>query len=110
MSSRAETFTVMFPDWYDARAEFETPSKGYLPEVEVRLENGVRYKLYFIDLVRLQQTLEDDVQAGREYFAEPGMVVLPQVTTEAIQKAVVGLVEDGYFQRLKTSGDDGTQP
>jgi hypothetical protein len=104
MPSPVHAFNVVFPEWYDARAEFETPSKGYLPDVEVQLEDGSRYRLYFIDPVRLQQTLEEDAQAGREYFAEPGMVVLPQVTTQAVQKAVPGLMEDGFFQYLKPVG------
>lgn len=72
-----------------------------MPGVEVHLEDGSRYRLYFIDPVRLQQTLEDDVRAGKGYFAEPGLVVLPEVTTQAVQRAVPGLVEGGYLQRLK---------
>ena len=101
MPTETVPFTVVFPEWYDARLEHETPSKGYLADVEVRLENESRYRLYFIDPVRLAQNLEDDTQAGRGYFAEPGLVVLPEVTTQAIRDAVAGLYRDGFFRHLK---------
>jgi hypothetical protein len=96
--------SVVFPSWYDAQLEYETPSKGYLGDVEVRLEDGSRYRLYFIDPVRLQQTLEDDARGGRPYFTEPGLIVLPEVSTEAIRQVVPRLVEEGYFQHLKPLG------
>jgi hypothetical protein len=96
-----EPYTIAFPDYYDERLEFETPSRGYLSDVIVSLENGSSYKLFFIDPVRLQQTLEDDVKAGRPYYTEPGLVVLPEVTTESICQAVAGLWRDGYFHHLK---------
>ena len=101
MPTQTTPFTVVFPEWYDAGCEHETPAKGYLPDVEVRLADGSRYKLYFTDPVRLQQTLEDDSASGRPYYTEPGLVVLPEVTTEAIQQAVSALVRDGYFRHLK---------
>jgi hypothetical protein len=101
MPTEVAPFTVVFPEWYDARLEHETPSKGYLADVVVCLENGSRYRLYFIDPVRLAQNLGDDVQAGRSYYAEPGLVVLPEVNTQAIRDAVAGLFKDGFFRRLK---------
>jgi hypothetical protein len=101
MSTQTSIFTVVFPEWYDARLEFETPSKGYLGDVEVHMGDGRRYKLYFVDPVRLQQTLEDDVQAGRNYYTEPGLVVLPEVNTQAVRDAVGGLVRDGFFRHLR---------
>jgi hypothetical protein len=101
MPTQATRFTILFPEWYDARCEQETPLKGYLPDVIVRLEDGLRYKLYFTDPVRLQQTLEDDMTAGRAYYTEPGLVIVPEVTTQAIQQAIHGLMRDGYFQSLK---------
>jgi|SRR5579884_3782295 len=101
MPTQTTPFTIAFPEWYDARCEQETPLKGYLSDVEVRLEDGSRYKLYFIDPVRLQQTLEDDTAEGKPYYTEPGLVVLPEVTTQAIQQAIRGLLREGYFQNLK---------
>lgn len=101
MSTQTTPFTICFPQWYDARCEYETPLKGYLSDVEVRLVDGSCYQVYFIDPVRLQQTLEEDAASGRPYYAEPGMIVLPEVTTQAIQQAVHGLLRDGFFRHLK---------
>ena len=75
--------------------------RGYLSDVVVQMEDGARYRLYFIDPVRLQQTLEDETASGRSYFSEPGLVVLPEVNTEEIKKAVAGLTRDGFFTQLK---------
>lgn len=101
MSIELEQFTISFPDGYDDRLEFETPSKGYLRDVVVHFQDGLSYKLFFIDPIRLQQDLQADVADGREYYAEPGMVILPEVTTEMIQKAVAGLWREGFFGWLK---------
>jgi hypothetical protein len=101
MATQVEPFAVVFPDWYDDRAEFETPLKGFLNDVVVRLDDGACYQLFFTDPVRLQQSLQDEVNGGRGYYTEPGLVVLPEVTTESIRKAVAGLWRDGFFARLK---------
>jgi hypothetical protein len=45
MANTASGHRVIFPDWYDERAEFEAPRKGYLPGVVVQLEDGTRYPL-----------------------------------------------------------------
>src|SRR5579864_2035474 len=94
--------TVVFPADYDAQSEFETPMRGYLSDVEVEWD-GSRYRLFFIDPIRLEQELKASVDSGRSYFAEPHLIVLPEVTTEAIKKAVEGLARDGYFQHVKNS-------
>jgi hypothetical protein len=101
MATDLENFEILFPEGFDEQQEFETPSKGYLRDVIIRLETGAEYRLFFIDPTRLQQDLEADVESGREYFTEPGMVILPQVTIEAIRKAVSGLWRDGFFHHLK---------
>jgi len=101
MATQIEPFTILFPDWYDDRAEYETPLKGLLGGVHVQWENGTAYERFFIDPIRLQQTLEDDIKAGRAYYTEPGLVVLPEVTTETIRQAVAGLWQDGFFRHLK---------
>jgi hypothetical protein len=99
MSTHVQPFTIKFPEGYDAQAEFEAPFRGYLPDVIVQLEDSSQRRLSFIDPARLEQSLSSNAQSGRAYYAEPGLVILPEVSTEAIQKAVHGLWEDGYFTR-----------
>ena len=102
MSTLVDGPCVIFPEDYDAQSEFETPARGYLSEVVVQVPNGARYRVFFIDPTRLAQTLDDDTRDGRPYYAEPGMIVLPYVTSESIRKAVHSLWLDGYFEHLKT--------
>ena len=99
MSTHVQPFTLSFPEGYDAQAEFEAPFRGYLTDVIVQFDDGSRHRLSFIDPARLEQNLAANVQMGRAYYAETGLVILPEVSTEAIQKAVHGLWEDGFFTR-----------
>ncbi len=101
MATATDQFTVEFPSDYDARSEHETPSRGYLSEVVVRLEDGCRYQLFFMDMFRLQQELTDNIRDGQPYFSEPNLVVLPYVTTESVRQAVEGMVKEGLLQDLK---------
>src|SRR4051794_12886787 len=102
MSTRLQPYTLSFPDGYDEQAEFEAPFRGYLPDVVVELEDGTRHRLSFIDLARLEQAMADNARAGHSYYAEPGLVVLPEVSTDAIQLAVQDLWDEGYFQPRPT--------
>ena len=99
MATQAQPFTIEFPEGYDAQAEFEAPYRGYLPDVTVHLEDGTRHRLTFMDLSRLEQGLADNVRMGRAYYTEPGLVILPDVSTEAIHRAVQGLCDEGFFRR-----------
>jgi hypothetical protein len=102
MATVEKPVTVVFPADYDAQSEFETPFRGYLSDVEVESE-GRRYRLYFIDPVRLAQELKANIDSGRSYFAEPNLIILPEVTTDTIKNAVEGLARDGFFQQLKNT-------
>ena len=101
MPENGPGFEVHFPADYDRQSEYETPMRGYLSGIVVEFANGRRYQLFFYDPVRLRQDLEVEAANGRAYVAEPGMIVLPEVTTEAIRQAVQGLVRDGFFEHLK---------
>lgn len=101
MSIDPDRFTIAFPEGYEERLEFETPSKGYLRDVVVHLEDGSSYRLFFIDPVRLEQDLQIEAANGREYYTEPGLVVLREVTTATIRKAISGLWREGFFHSLK---------
>ena len=97
MSTMTEHYSIEFPPDYDAQSEFETPSRGYLSEVVVRLDDGTRYQLFFVDPVRLQQELAEPEPNAQPYFAEPNLVILPLVTTETVRGAVKGLVRENFF-------------
>jgi hypothetical protein len=96
----SQSVKVTFPDCYDARAEQEATQKGYLGDVRVQLEDGSCYRLFFIDPVRLQQDLQAEAEFGRPYFTEPGLVILPEITTQAIREVVPRLAQEGFFKHL----------
>jgi hypothetical protein len=110
MSIPVHSLSIHLPGGFDAQSEFEMPFRGYLPDVVVELADGTRHRLAFVDLSRLEQTLEDNASIGRPYYAEPGLVVLPEVTLTTIEKAVHGLCEEGYFDcHRMPSGSDSAR-
>jgi len=52
------------------------------------LDDGCRYAVYFSDPMRLQQDVDEAVKSGRPCFAEPGLIIVPEVTVQTIQDAV----------------------
>jgi len=102
MSTRVQPYTLSFPEGYDEQAEFEAPFRGILRDVIVEMGDGLRHQLSFIDLVRLEQSLADNARLARPYYTEPGLLILPEVSTEAIELAVQGLWDDGYFRPMQS--------
>ena len=92
---------VLFPAGFDERAAVEAPLKGWL-SAQVELDDGCRYAVYFSDPMRLQQDVDDAVQNGRPCFAEPGLILVPEVTVQSIHDAVQFLWKQGFFASLKT--------
>lgn len=91
---------VILPDDFDERAAFEAPAKGWL-SVLVETKDHRHFSVYFCDPVRLQQDLDENIRAGKPYFAEPGLIVVPEVTVDAVQEAVQSLFEQGFFDELR---------
>ena len=60
---------------------------------------------FFIDPVRLQQDMVEYGKRGEPYFAEPGLIILAEVTPKQIEQAVRGLWRQGYFSNLKPLAD-----
>jgi hypothetical protein len=91
---------IELPDEFDERDEAEMMMKGHLSNVVVRLDDGTRYELHFIDPVRLGRELELDAKAGTPYFAEPGLIVIPEVTLAAVRSTIERLAAGRYFRYL----------
>lgn len=100
MIVQLERCQIRFPDWYDDRAEWEAEQKGWLQGVEIELGDGSRYAVTFYDPVRLAQDLEEGVKWDRPFIAEPGLIVIPNVTRPAMNAAVESLAGSGFFQHL----------
>ena len=96
---------IILPEGFDEQACFEISYKGWL-SAHVESEDGCRYSVYFSDPIRLQQDLEEEVQLGKPCFAMPGLIILPEVTIEAIEKAVQVLWKQGFFTYLKAEKNE----
>ena len=70
---------IIFPEGFDERAAFETPLKGWL-NAQIELEDSCRYTVYFCDPSRLQQDLDEAIESERPCFAEPGPVIVPELS------------------------------
>lgn len=87
---------------FDERTEWEIQQKGWFEQALVHLPDGSTVPVCFWDPVRLTQDLEADLKSGRSCIAEPGMIVIPEVTVKNMQAAVGELYSEGYFDRLKS--------
>ncbi len=105
MASNQAIHEVLFPEWYDERAEWESEMKGWLQGVRVKLANGAVFPLFFFDPVRLAQDLEMATKLGEPYIAEHGLIVIPEVTRSAILTAVGKLVEAKFFESPNSSAE-----
>ncbi len=86
---------------FDEREAAECQARGYRSHVWAELASGERYPLVFYDPVRLAQDLESEAESGNPFLAEPGLIVLEEVTRENMQAAIDRLAEDGYFVALR---------
>ena len=90
-----------FEHGFDERDQFEARARGYLSHVQVRFNDGSAYDVHFYDCVRLQQDLEEEVAQGKCFIAEPGMIVIPEITLANIERAVIKLNEERFFEALR---------
>ncbi|MEC4817065.1 MAG: hypothetical protein SAK29_27920 [Scytonema sp. PMC 1069.18] len=93
---------LIFKYGWDDKDEAETPMKGYRSDGIVHSPDGEMYPVYFIDPVRLQQDLEAETELGSPFLAETGLIILPEVTREAMENAVRQLWAKGFFQSVKS--------
>ncbi|HQU46283.1 MAG TPA: hypothetical protein PK867_25950 [Pirellulales bacterium] len=79
---------------------FNAIGAGYQGGAVVELDDGSRYPVFFYDAVRLQQDLAEEAKQGTPFIAEPGMIVLTEVSLDNMKAAVNCLQHQGFFSRL----------
>ena len=92
---------LIFEGNFDDREAMECRDRGYRSHVWVKLANGECYPVVFYDALRLQQDLDDEVKTGNPFVAEPGLIVVPEVTLDYMEKAACRLAEEGFFDALR---------
>lgn len=100
MSSTVSVSKLVFVRDFSEREAAEARDRGYLSHVLVEIDGSRLYPVVFYDPVRLQQDVDESARHGRPFVADPGMIVLPDVTIEAMQQAVQQLCQEGYFDYL----------
>lgn len=98
------TGQLHFPPDFDEVAESEMTPKGYLVGGVVELPDGRRFAVTFYDPVRAAQDVEASGEYGVPVLAEPGLILIPEVTRDFISRAIPELVRQGFFDHLKPTG------
>ena len=106
MNPDQTTPKLRFAREFSDQDAFEAQSRGYLSHVLVELGENCLYPLFFYDAVRLQQDLEERARLGHAFVADPGMIVLPEITRDAMRHAVEQLSREGFFDSLTPLTED----
>ncbi|MEK3685848.1 hypothetical protein [Paenibacillus sp. FSL R10-2736] len=86
-------------------AEFEAYNKGYRNDVYVKISNDL-FNIKVYDIVRLKQDFELESESSGYYLVEPNLIIVKEVTKEAIDFVVKKLYEQKYFESIKTVDGD----
>jgi hypothetical protein len=95
-----QCFDVEFPENYFGQWENDAPLRGHL-EVTAVSPDGERYRLSFYDIVRLKQTLDSCIEQSAIHYTEPNLIVIAEVNTANIRRAVADMAAEGYFDTIK---------
>lgn len=90
---------ICYPIEWNEFDHFERPAKGWLSDVVVTLDDGSIHSLNFYDPCRLQQEHDDQIRSGKFGVIEKGLMIVPSVTKENIERAVMQAIKEGYFVR-----------
>ena len=86
-------------------------NRGDLSDVEVILENGNRYKLYFITPLLISQyfSFEQTQRFGTLYYFEKNLVIVPSIDFTQIENAINKMIEQSSFEEMAIEKeiDDG---
>lgn len=99
MSDSPHVIKLVFVNEFKDREAKEARDRGYLSHVLIEVDGNL-YPVFFYDSTRLQQDLEMSAKNGRPFIADPGMIILPDLTIDAMQQAAQRLYEEGFFGHL----------
>jgi hypothetical protein len=94
---------VVLPEGWDFYKEQEADRRGYLEGVTVQFGSSIRIPVCFMIPLRLRQEIVADALNGRPFFAEPGLIVLPEIKRDVVSVAVHKLAGERFFNHLKST-------
>ena len=75
---------------------------GYRGDVVVEFADGESFPVYFYEPDAIREELEGRRASGfGQFVAEPGLVVIPEITLANMKSSVLELIEVGYFSHLR---------
>jgi len=82
--------------------EYDLAPHGYRGDVVVEFANGETFPIYFYEPTAVSEVLESNAKWGfGRFVAEPGLVVIPEISLANMKSAVAELIETGYFSHLR---------
>ena len=91
---------IIFKFDMNSSIEEEISRKGWCNAFIVVLPDKSEYELIFYDPVRLMQDIKATMERTN-LFAEPGLIVIEDVTKKNMEDAVFKIWKAGYFDSLK---------
>jgi hypothetical protein len=75
---------------------------GYRGDAVVELAEGEAFPVFFYEPDAVREELDGRLKSGfSQFVAEPGLVVIPEITLTNMKSSVLELVEIGYFDHLR---------
>ncbi len=75
---------------------------GYRGDAVVELADGDTFPVYFYEPDAVREELEARSKSGfGRFVAEPGLVIVPEITLVNMKSSVRELIEVGYFNHLR---------
>jgi hypothetical protein len=75
---------------------------GYRGDVVVELADGEAFPVYFYEPDAVREELDARIRSGfGRFVAEPGLVVIPEITLAGMKSSVLELIGAGYFTHLR---------
>ena len=75
---------------------------GYRGDVVVELADSEAFPVYFYEPDAVREELVARGNSGfGQFVAEPGLVVIPEITLANMKSSVLALIEVGYFSHLR---------
>lgn len=86
-------------------AEYEAINRGFRKDVVVKIKDK-KYKLYIVDMVRLQQDFETETKNGDYFISEPLTIIVTNTDKETIRNTIIKMVKCKYFETIDNKGFD----
>ena len=82
--------------------DYDIAPFGYRGDVVVEIADGEAFPVYFYEPDAIREELDGRIKSGfGQFVAEPGLVVIPEITLAGMKSSVLELVEIGYFDHLR---------